>query len=95
MTLTLLNQPAATEPIRRVRVEKVDGGVEVGIVVQLAVSEEQVIRLALHFKKILGWVNRLIIGIILDLYWWEVLVAPWAPVGVTVLVVLALKEILT
>ena len=89
--LTLFNQPAAAKTTGGIRIEKVDGCLEVRVIIQLTILVEQVVCLRLHLKQVWRRVNRLVIGVVINLNRWVVFVRPGASVGVTVLVVFALK----
>jgi len=52
VVLLLFNQPAAAKTTGGIRIEKVDGCLEVRVIIQLAILVEQVVCLRLHLKQV-------------------------------------------
>jgi hypothetical protein len=90
LSLTFLDEPAANKPVM-LSVEEVHGGDVVLIVIESSISSKDLIGCDFHIAEHVRRINRLLVAIF-DNNSWEVLVSPWAPVGISIFVVLALEE---
>jgi hypothetical protein len=90
LSLTFLDEPAANKPVM-LSVEEVHGGDVVLIVIESSISSEYFIGSDLHIAENVRGIDWLLVAIF-DNNSWEVLISPWAPVGISIFVVFAFEE---